>query len=706
MSAFVGSLDIVDYGLVAAVNRRDLTIGDTMASGVDGSVIFVGSGLVAQDNSNFFWDSSAKKLGIQTATPRAGVHVGNDGSTRSSDPSFLAARDLTSGSGSAHGFADNCYFNRSAEGYCSFDARVDITGANNIDHYIAFQAYPRFLGAGNSTNHGGFVSAPAANVGGIVNNSTHFFAADTGGTVSGIQYGYFCDPLTAGAANWAFYALGITPSYFGGNVTFAQMTVGSVLFAGGGGLMSQDNSKLYYDASNHRLLLGSNTAVSGSIFQIINSGGTVSASMSSFGGQCVLSTTQAQGTQGSPTATTTAANLFTLDAEGYDGSAYGTGGNAVFYPTATWNVGSHPAAYRINLCASGSTTQTAALDIQPDKSVQFFGSVTTNGNAITAVGGSLTALTTFALRDTSAAFDVTHACTSSTALTAGRTFTLDVVNGSRTLKLGANVTINAALTVSSNTANRITIFDSSNNLTTDANLTWDASTFGIQPATATLTLCSSGVNQTTLNIGTHGSVRQSWRCDTSANTQFHDEINNRDLLALNTGGNASVLAGLSSGQARLGGTIFDHSSDAASTHTNGTEDDLYSDSVAASVLGTNNDKVEARYSVVTVAHATATRQIRVYFAGTLIFDSGPLATVTGDSPEIHVLIIRKSSTIVRCTVKISSLRMGGYPTFTEVTGLTLSGANILKITGTAAGTGAAASDIVAKLGTVEWKGAA
>ncbi len=41
----------------------------------------------------------------------------------------------------------------------------------------------------------------------------------------------------------------------------------------------------------------------------------------------------------------------------------------------------------------------------------------------------------------------------------------------------------------------------------------------------------------------------------------------------------------------------------------------------------------------------------------------------------------------------------------ELTGLTLSGSNILKITGQAAGTGAATNDIVAKMGFVEFKAA-
>jgi hypothetical protein len=57
--------------------------------------------------------------------------------------------------------------------------------------------------------------------------------------------------------------------------------------------------------------------------------------------------------------------------------------------------------------------------------------------SVTATGGSLTGLTGLAIRDTSAAFDVTLAATASTALTAGRTLTLDMKNVAHTLAFGS-----------------------------------------------------------------------------------------------------------------------------------------------------------------------------------------------------------------------------------------------------------------------------
>ena len=61
-------------------------------------------------------------------------------------------------------------------------------------------------------------------------------------------------------------------------------------------------------------------------------------------------------------------------------------------------------------------------------------------------GGTADSLTSLSVRDTSAAFDVTIAAVSSTALTAGRTLTLDMVNAARTIKLQGNLDIGGTIT--------------------------------------------------------------------------------------------------------------------------------------------------------------------------------------------------------------------------------------------------------------------
>lgn len=162
-------------------------------------------------------------------------------------------------------------------------------------------------------------------------------------------------------------------------------------------------------------------------------------------------------------------------------------------------------------------------------------------------------------------------------------------------------------------------------------------------------------------------------------------------------------AGSSSGYAQVGGTIFSYINNAGSTGTS--ETDLYSDSVASNVLSTDKDKLESRYAGEMVNSATATRQLKVYFGGTAIFDTGALSLSAASDWDLDVLIIRVSATVVRYSVKLNltGASLSAYANVGELTGLTLSNANTLKITGQAAGVGAATNDIVAKLGSVEWK---
>ena len=73
---------------------------------------------------------------------------------------------------------------------------------------------------------------------------------------------------------------------------------------------------------------------------------------------------------------------------------------------------------------------------------RWTGATTIDGtNAANFTSGTLTSITNFALRDQSAAFDLTITGNSSTALTNNRILTVDVVNAGRTLKLTGNPTL-------------------------------------------------------------------------------------------------------------------------------------------------------------------------------------------------------------------------------------------------------------------------
>lgn len=59
-----------------------ISIGTSITSATAGSVLFAGtSGVLAQDNSNLFWDDTNNRLGLGTATPSATLHVAGQGGT-------------------------------------------------------------------------------------------------------------------------------------------------------------------------------------------------------------------------------------------------------------------------------------------------------------------------------------------------------------------------------------------------------------------------------------------------------------------------------------------------------------------------------------------------------------------------------------------------------------------------------------------------
>ena len=169
-----------------------------------------------------------------------------------------------------------------------------------------------------------------------------------------------------------------------------------------------------------------------------------------------------------------------------------------------------------------------------------------------------------------------------------------------------------------------------------------------------------------------------------------------------------MIAGLTAKSINLGlaHPLFDHFADVGNTGTS--ETDLYLDSIAGSTLANNGEKIEATFAGTFIASATATRQLRLYFGGTLIYDSGALTSAAADNWVLQVLVIRESSSIVRCAVwaAFSGLTATTLAAYTRITGLTLTSAQTLRLTGTAAGTGASSGDINATAGQVRYTPAA
>lgn len=101
-----GGVEKID--LTAAGVGGGMVIGNAVTGGTNGSVLFVGSGNLAQDNSNLFWDDTNNRLGIRTSTLTRTLNVsgqirlGDGGDSEiyvdnSSSGSLFTIRDETPG---------------------------------------------------------------------------------------------------------------------------------------------------------------------------------------------------------------------------------------------------------------------------------------------------------------------------------------------------------------------------------------------------------------------------------------------------------------------------------------------------------------------------------------------------------------------------------------------------------------------------------
>lgn len=148
----------------------------------------------------------------------------------------------------------------------------------------------------------------------------------------------------------------------------------------------------------------------------------------------------------------------------------------------------------------------------------------------------------------------------------------------------------------------------------------------------------------------------------------------------------------------VGGVLpFDNFADVS---VGGAETDIYTGTLLASTFNVNGDKTFSMYGGNFVTVGTELTQLKVYFAGTAIWDSTAIAPSTGTTSwRVVVELERVSSTVIRYTVSLNTTGATGYVycTVGELTGLTLSNTNILKITGTSSGVGSGAGDIVGKM---------
>lgn len=162
------------------------------------------------------------------------------------------------------------------------------------------------------------------------------------------------------------------------------------------------------------------------------------------------------------------------------------------------------------------------------------------------------------------------------------------------------------------------------------------------------------------------------------------------------------ITGLQTQLNKISTTLFVHYASVGNTTTS--ETDLYSDTIAAGQLAANGQSLEAEYGGTFVSSGTATREVKLYFGGTAIFDTGALTLSLSAAWTLYSVIIRVSASVIRYSVSFTTegAALSAYTAVGELTGLTLSNTNILKVTGQAAGVGAASGDLNAMLGIVKW----
>jgi hypothetical protein len=138
-----------------------------------------------------------------------------------------------------------------------------------------------------------------------------------------------------------------------------------------------------------------------------------------------------------------------------------------------------------------------------------------------------------------------------------------------------------------------------------------------------------------------------------------------------------------------------------------TETDLLTYTTVANRLNTTGEKLVITYGG-TFNDTTATSQLRIYYAGQVIGNTGVLTISATGAWVSNISIIRTGTTTARAILNISTpgASTAFYTNYASLTGLTFTGTNIVKITGTAGGATGGSNDITATYGNIIWQPAA
>lgn len=153
----------------------------------------------------------------------------------------------------------------------------------------------------------------------------------------------------------------------------------------------------------------------------------------------------------------------------------------------------------------------------------------------------------------------------------------------------------------------------------------------------------------------------------------------------------------------LSGKLFQDYNDHGNNATIETE--LYRYTLGVGGLSISGEQIEAEYGGIFVSSGTATRQIKLYFAGSVIFDTGILSISLSSAWVLYLTIMRISSSTIRYMISLTTegAALSAYTSVSELAGIDFINQNELRLTAQASGIGAADNDIVGKISNGFWK---
>ena len=208
--------------------------GLTLNTFTQGSVIFVGpSGLLSQDNANFFFDDANNRLGIGTNAPTAALEVVGSARITSLNQAEFVKSDV-------NGNLYNALVTPS-----DFSGILPI--ANGGTNSGTALVNDRIM----VSSSGQIVEGPALGDGQILVGSSGSAPVATNivGTINQIYVAN--NPGSIVLSTPQDIATISSPSFAG--LTLNTFTKGSVLFAGSGGVVTEDNPNFFFDDANNRL---------------------------------------------------------------------------------------------------------------------------------------------------------------------------------------------------------------------------------------------------------------------------------------------------------------------------------------------------------------------------------------------------------------------------------------------------------------------